>query len=90
MFKSKKVTVTSSTTTVQLFTIRGNINQPALVSVYNAGTATILIGSSVAATCVYPLPKKTSFSFTIIGTEKLYAKLASGTIAIAAYVLYNE
>lgn len=100
MYRSYKVTVTSKTTPTLLFATAtitgshikqysGSPNDPIPVTVFNFSTTVLYIGGRETATCVFPLTKKSSKSFGIIGGESLYAK-SSSTTPQAVYVLIGR
>lgn len=98
MYISKKITLDTTSTPKLLFATTsfatsnihagGSPQDPIPVQILNASTHTITIGSSTAATCVYPLAKQSSISFGIIGQDALYALSTTGTQAV--YVLIGR
>ena len=87
MFKSTTVSVTSTTVPKKLFSLQGTTNSPIPVDVYNAGTHTVLVGSSTKTHCLRPLVKGASMQFGVIGGSSLYGKLtATGPVNVVVTV----
>lgn len=91
MFKSKSYTISSKTVPVQIITLSASAQSPtaAVIKLTSTAAAGVELGSSTTATCVFPLSKGEILNLTLTSYTTLYAKLASGTIAVKLFVLSN-